>query len=690
MLTTTTQIGSAQIPTIATTTVVVGTGSAGYCAADRLVMAGHKDLIVIADKIRAGASRNAGSDKQTYYKLSLGGPAPDSVADLAATLFAGGAMDGDNALAEAANSARCFNHLVDAGVPFPTDRYGQFIGYKTDHDPRERATSIGPYTSKSMTESLEARVKAAGVPIMEGCRVIDLVVDRSGEAPRVVGLLVMNKTTDAQTASNDPASRLLLIRAANVVYATGGPAGIYADSVYPHGQWGATGAALRAGAPGKNLTEWQFGLGSIAPRWNVSGSYMQVVPRFISTDADGNDEREFLGEALPDLGVQSSLVFLKGYQWPFDARKAAQGSSVIDLLVYRETVLRGRRVWLDFRSNPGDTDFDVQQLSPEAREYLERTGVADLPASASPVERLQRLNQAAYDFYLERNPQVDLATQPLEVAVCAQHNNGGLEVDGWWRSPLSGLYPVGEAAGAHGIYRPGGSALNSGQVGATRAATWIAQHGGKQAPDAESFEQAAGPVVTQALQLVADAHARFRAGQADNTGEALHNASSLMSDKAGLVRSPDSINEALQAATKRLAEYDQTMAIDASSRRSVDRLFLVRDIVTTQYAYLTAMADYLAKGGNSRGSVLYTNPDGELPVWLDDEGEPINLGLPEQFRFIPDDGALDSLAQIVTLAVTDQPVPDVECNWRHVRPLPRPDEPFEVVWRDYRIDRNVH
>ena len=61
-----------------------------------------------------------------------------------------------------------------------------------------------------------------------------------------------------------------------------------------HGQWGATGAALRAGAPGRNLTEWQFGLASIAPRWNVSGSYLQVVPRIISTDAAGGDEREFL------------------------------------------------------------------------------------------------------------------------------------------------------------------------------------------------------------------------------------------------------------------------------------------------------------------------------------------------------------------------------------------------------------
>lgn len=691
-MTQTTLINGYAIPTITTTTVVVGTGSAGYCAADRLIMAGQRDLIVIADKIRAGASRNAGSDKQTYYKLSLGGDGADSVADLAAVLFSGGAMDGDNALAEAAYSARAFHHLVEAGVPFPTDRFGQFIGYKTDHDPRERATSIGPYTSKSMTESLEARVKAAGVQIMEGCRVIDLVVDRSGDAPRVVGLLVMNKTTDAaQAAETDPGARFLLIAASHVIYATGGPAGIYADSVYPHGQWGATGAALRAGAPGKNLTEWQFGLASVAPRWNVSGSYMQIIPRFISTDADGGDEREFLDEALPDAGVRDSLVFLKGYQWPFDARKAADGSSVIDLLVYRETVLRGRRVWLDFRGNPGGGELGFDALSPEAREYLERTGVAELPNSATPVERLKRLNQASYDFYLERGPRVDLATEPLEIAVCAQHNNGGLEVDAWWQSPLAGLYPVGEAAGAHGVYRPGGAALNSGQVGAMRAAEWIAAQGPHAAPDATVFAEAAAPVVADALQLVADADARFASGVADNTGQALTEAGSLMSEKAGLVRSAASVDEALAAATERLASYGQTMAIDATSRRSVDRLFLVRDIVTTQYVYLTAMADYLARGGNSRGSVLYTDPAGELPIWQDAAGEPIDLGLDERFRFVRDTGEWDDQAQIVTMtAPSESATPQVECAWRAVRPLPHPDEPFEVVWREFLVNRNVY
>ena len=127
--------------------VVIGTGCAGYNAADWLYDLGVKNVAIMTEGIKVGTSRNTGSDKQTYYKLSLAGDAPDSVIGMAKTLFDGGAMDGDVALAEAANSARCFMKLAGLGVDFPTNEYGEFVGYKTDHDPCSRATSIGPYTS---------------------------------------------------------------------------------------------------------------------------------------------------------------------------------------------------------------------------------------------------------------------------------------------------------------------------------------------------------------------------------------------------------------------------------------------------------------------------------------------------------------------------------------------------------------
>ena len=110
---------------------------------------------------------------------------------------------------------------------------------------------------------------------------------------------------------------------------------------------------------------------------------------------------------------------------------------------------------------------------------------------------------------------------------------------------------------------------------------------------------------------MAGAAERARSG-ADNTGELLRGVQELMSRLAGPIRSADSIREALGEVHGWLRDYGTLVAADAGSRRSLDRTFLVRDILTTAYVYLSAMADYLAHGGRSRGSVLYSDAGGGL------------------------------------------------------------------------------
>jgi len=680
------RIAGRAVPVVTANTVVVGTGTAGFCAADRLWEFGQTDIVMVTDKIGAGTSRNAGSDKQTYYKLTLSGDDPDSVREMAQTLFAGGAMDGDNALAEAALSARGFLRLCELGVPFPQNRYGEFVGYKTDHDPRRRATSAGPYTSRSMVEQLEKKVARNGTRIFDDCRVVDVIVSDGA----VAGLLVLRTDVRVEPQGGAGESPFLLFRCTNLVFATGGPAGMYATRVFPNGQWGASGAAYRAGVHGKNLTEWQFGLGSIKPRWNVSGTYLQAMPRFVSTDTGGGDERDFLTEVIGDYGRQLSMIFLKGYQWPFDVRKARDGSSLIDLLVYRETVLRGRRVFLDFRRNPMRVDLDPAELSPEAHAYLERAGAL----FGTPIERLKQMNSPAYEFYLQKNPNVDLATEMLEVDVCAQHNNGGLVVDAWWQSNIAGFFPVGEAGGAHGVYRPGGAALNSGQVGATRAAQFIAARRTEAPVEVGEFTVAAAPVLAGALGLLEKATARAAAGMADNTGELLRDIGELMSAKAGPVRSVASIHDALVQVHEWLAAYEELVTADAGSRRAVDRTFLVRDILTTAYVYLAAMADFTAHGGRSRGSVLYTDPEGLLPVVGYGPDAAAEVDLPGVFRFRLDGGALDGEIQEAAWSPPerdgDDPAGRAGLTWRPVRPIPEDDDFFENVWREFRKHRNIY
>ena len=78
-----------------------------------------EDLALITENMNSGTSRNTGSDKQTYYKLSLAGDAPDSVRRLSAQiLYEGGCVDGEHALCEAALSCQGFFKLVELGVRF--------------------------------------------------------------------------------------------------------------------------------------------------------------------------------------------------------------------------------------------------------------------------------------------------------------------------------------------------------------------------------------------------------------------------------------------------------------------------------------------------------------------------------------------------------------------------------------------
>lgn len=630
-------------------TAVVGSGAAGFNAADRLWQLGQHDIVLVTENRAGGTSRNTGSDKQTYYKLTLSGGEPDSVREMADTLYAGRCVDGDLALCEAALSSQCFLKLVELGVPFPRNRYGEYIGYKTDHDPRRRATSVGPYTSKQMTECLEAAVQAKGVPMLDKTQVIKILTDGG----TVCGLLCLNVT-----AQND-ADHFVLIRCKNVIWATGGPAGMYADSVYPFSQYGATGLALEAGAKGKNLTEWQYGLASVAPRWNVSGTYMQVLPRVFSTAADGSDEREFLMDFFTDAHDMLSKLFLKGYQWPFDVRKVADGSSIIDILVYLETC-KGRKVYLDYRTNPADGEFSYDDLLPEAHEYLTRAGAC----FGTPIERLAQMNQPAIDFYRDKG--VDLYTQPLEIALCAQHNNGGLDIDCWWQTNVKGLFAVGEVAASHGVYRPGGTALNAGQVGSTRAAQYIAA---RCRGDASAGFDAAASAALAEMAALADA-CRADTG---NVRALWQHAAEEMSRCGAAIRDPAQIRAYGKQVEAQLAGFAKT--VKAGSRTELAMVYRLRDMLLSQHAYLTAMADYTAHGGKSRGSALYTDLTGGIKPFTQ---------LPDTFTFALDEAEAPLIQELWLENNT------CRTAWRAPRPIPGDEDFFENVWRSYRETGNIY
>ena len=651
-----------EIPFHRFNTIVVGSGAAGYNAALSLSKGGEQSVAIVTEGRGMGTSRNTGSDKQTYYKLTTCGEVPDSVYKMAQTLFEGGAVDGDIALAEAAGSLRSFYQLVDLGIPFPYNSSGEFVGYKTDHDPLQRGTSAGPLTSKYMTDLLEEAVIRREIPQFSGFQAVKLLVD--DDAPlgkQAVGILALDKRK-----CSDSRERYVIFAATNIVWATGGDAGMYESSVYPTSQTGGMGVVLEEGAKAKNLTESQFGIASIKFRWNLSGTFQQCLPRYVSTDQEGNDEREFLEDFFVHPSDLLSATFLKGYQWPFDSGKVVEnGSSIVDLLVYKESVLNKRRVFLDFTRNPAallqNGVVDFTRLNGEAKEYLENSEAL----LETPYERLQHMNPKAIKVYSDHN--IDLSKEYLEVAVCVQHGNGGIACDDNWESSISHLFAIGEVSGTHGVYRPGGSALNSGQVGGMRAAQFITRNY-KEFPDPKvEFLQKYGHQVKRTLQeteviLTEDDQ------ECLDVSQELAKMQERMTTYASLIRSREGVEQAIK---ENREQWNSAVNVQhAVHPLQLKNYFKLRHLLISQYVHLCAILDYVKTVKSSRGSALIYNPDGLLP---DDR-------LDELFRHSKDCASFDKVQEVMY----EKSSLECDITWRAVRPLPDPDHWFESVWKNYR------
>lgn len=659
----TTRIAGHDIEVVSLNTLVVGSGAAALNAAVSLHDRGQRDLAIVTEAWGGGTSANAGSDKQTYYKLSLAGRIPDSPRLLAEDLFAGGSMHGDIALCEAQHSAQAFYHLVQVGVPFPHDRFGGFTGYQTDHDQRGRATSAGPLTSHLMVKTLSRVAAEKQIRIFEPYQVIALLTTGNGSDQRVAGAMALD--VSSCVAGGTP--RFVVFNAVNVILGTGGPGGMYLDSVYPAEQTGSIGVALRVGAVAQNLTESQYGLASIGYRWNVSGSYQQVIPRYISTDPDGGDEREFLTDWFADERALGTAIFRKGYQWPFDPRRVRDGgSSLIDMLVYRERIALGRRVYLDFRRNltpKTGGPFRLESLHDEARSYLEKCGAT----GATPFERLTAMNQPAIDLY--RSHGIDLAREPLEIAVCAQHNNGGLRGNLWWESNITGLFPVGEVNGSHGVRRPGGASLNAGQVGGLRAAMFIAAQRGTPPPPLAAFREACDAAIGDTL-AIAERSMNRATGTNAAPDDIRVDIQRRMSRAGGHVRDLDLARVARREAWDLVGRLDTIeSAPDVSALPTVYRN---RDLCLAHAVYLDAIVEHLERGGQSRGSYVVNNPQAAPAV---DGPDPLC-----RYELEPAGSFVDQHI----LEVVWQPGGGTRRHWAPIRPIPDPDSWFESVWRAFR------
>ena len=151
-----------------------------------------------------------------------------------------------------------------------------------------------------------------------------------------------------------------------------------------------------------------------------------------------------------------------------------------------------------------------------------------------------------------------------------------------------------------------------------------------------------------------------------------------MSACAAAIRNVAAMEALIEKNRALLSAFDSRVA--AVGSLGLARAFSLRDSLITQIAVLSAMMDYVARGGRSRGSALYTAPNGQAAVGLENEAD----GL---FRYLLDEGALDAVTQTLCYASES-----TACTaaWRAVRPLPEGGGFFENVWRTYRENGNVY
>jgi succinate dehydrogenase/fumarate reductase flavoprotein subunit len=438
--------------------LIVGAGGAGLRAAIEASETLKTGKVLLATKGilgKSGVTATACSDRMAFHAtLPETEPAGlDSWRYHAKDIYriGGYVSDGDLASILAKEAQQAFEYLDLLGVPFTRREDGRVDQFITDGSEYARACYTGPRTAIHIEEALLKKASSINVRMMDHCMIADLIKYRG----RIVGAIGIDEREGYKLED-----RLKVFSSKATLLATGGAGEVFKVHVFPEGMTGDGYAlAYRAGAELVNLEFIQIGPASVQTRLNCSGSLMRAIPRFINEAGE-----EFLKNYFPKNTSSSEifdLVFEKGSSWPVSLEKKTH---LIDVAVFKE-IAQGHRVFLDYNINP--EGFRFQDLDPMWRGRYEKEVKSRIDPghrTASPFLRLSEINPDVIDWLKVHG--IDLRRgDPIEIAPCVQHFQGGVKIRRKGESSLKGLYAAGECAGGqHGANRPGGNALLDGQV----------------------------------------------------------------------------------------------------------------------------------------------------------------------------------------------------------------------------------
>jgi succinate dehydrogenase/fumarate reductase flavoprotein subunit len=342
---------------------------------------------------------------------------------------------------------------------------------------------------------------------------------------------------------------------------------------------------------------------------------------------------------------------------------------MIDILIYIETQIKGRRVFLDFRNNPTcaelNGDFQFELLGKEAYDYLCNSNAL----IATPIERLKKMNPLAIKLYKDHN--IDLEKELLEIDVCAQHQNGGLIGDIWWQSNLKHFFPVGEVNGILGVYRPGGTALNSTQVGSYRAAEFISKIYNQNPLEINQFVDKVKTQVEKKIDFIK--MIKVDKSKKSNLMEFQIELQKEMSKNGAFIREISGIKKSIDYFNKIFKSLTDLMHIN--ELKELPTVFRIYDMLIAQIAILSSIEEYIKRGGDSRGSYLVHNEQGNYQI--DYQG--INL------KYSLDNTMGNKVCE--TQIREEKSLIKATQTWTDVRPIPQYKAWFENVWQEFRKNK---
>ncbi|RMH50047.1 MAG: L-aspartate oxidase [Zetaproteobacteria bacterium] len=444
------------------------------------------------------------SDSSTYRAQGgIAGVADvrDRVADhVADTLRAGaGLCKREVVEAMVARSGAAITQLERLGIRFDR-RDGDLHLTREGGHGRPRIAHVQDATGRAVSEGLQRKVTAhPAIRYLAHHMAIDLVVRRGGRRrPAIAGLYLL-----------DPEERVIALPAPRVVLATGGAGKVYMYTTNPHAATGdGIAMAWRAGCPVANMEMMQF---------HPTCLFHPQAPTMLLSEA------------------------LRG-----------EGAILIDAA--------GRRFME--RYDPERMELAPRDIVARAIDHeMKRQGVDCLYLDARP------LGEATIDRHFPNIRDrllalgIDIKRQPVPVVPAAHYLCGGVQTDLAGRTPVDGLFVIGEAAcsGVHGANRLASNSLLECHVMASLCAETIIREG-KRPPLPLPPWDASG---------IEDERERVQIKQ--NWDEVR----AVMSNYVGLVRS----NERLRRARRRLQMVEAECA-DYYWRHPVSRdLIELRNLV---------------------------------------------------------------------------------------------------------------